>query len=408
MKIDRRRTASVVVLCAVLVISIVAIAPGTAGAYHDHDPWPTMDQSTTFQNYTMYTYGQGDANHHPGQEEIGIWYEIIVHGLPEDRESWLNQSVSVTPWVGACELQDLEGFFIDRRGDGTDNGTGGPGTNYALMYEEQISSVDTDVDNTTRGDAGVRQYRFFLQKDSAKAWKHWEFPLSSNGFDAEFVQGGRTKFWDVQQSEGNEDRKTFTFYNKDRVIVDYSGCYTNPPDPGWYRQTSLSEVYWRDQTETANEDPQEDAPGGVNYAPTTYADWYYICECSSYDDAVNTIGAPPEMNGSKVANPEEFRPVYTEGGDDTPTPTATATPTATRTPPEEGTPLPSPTPTATAAATDTPTATATPTATEAPMDTETPTQEPTTPTADNTQPGFGVVVAVLSLLAAALLARRRN
>ncbi len=68
--------------------------------------------------------------------------------------------------------------------------------------------------------------------------------------------------------------------------------------------------------------------------------------------------------------------------------------------------------TATATATATETATATATATEAPdteteaMDTET--EEPDTETTTTTTPGFGVAVALVALLAAALLAGRRE
>jgi Predicted solute binding protein len=66
---------------------------------------------------------------------------------------------------------------------------------------------------------------------------------------------------------------------------------------------------------------------------------------------------------------------------------------------------PTPTPTDTATATDTPTATATPTASP------TPTEPPTEMTEETTEgggPGFGAVIALVALLAAALLATRRD
>jgi len=77
------------------------------------------------------------------------------------------------------------------------------------------------------------------------------------------------------------------------------------------------------------------------------------------------------------------------------------------------TPVPSPTPTETPTPTPTPTSTPepTPTATPEPTPTATPepTEEPTpTPTTTTSGPGFGVVVAVIALLAAALLAARRR
>ena len=80
---------------------------------------------------------------------------------------------------------------------------------------------------------------------------------------------------------------------------------------------------------------------------------------------------------------------------DTPVPE----PTPTQTPEPTPTPTPSPTPE------PTPTDTAEPT----PTDTPEPTEEPTpTPTTTTTGPGFGVIVAVIALLAAALLAARRR
>jgi PGF-CTERM protein len=64
------------------------------------------------------------------------------------------------------------------------------------------------------------------------------------------------------------------------------------------------------------------------------------------------------------------------------------------------TPTPTPTPT------DEPTATPTPTPTEEPTEMSTPTDEPTTTSGDG--PGFTAVIALVALVAAALLAVRRN
>ena len=89
--------------------------------------------------------------------------------------------------------------------------------------------------------------------------------------------------------------------------------------------------------------------------------------------------------------------VVSEESTATPTATATATPTATATA--------TATPTATATATATPTATATE-APETDEPTDTATEEPDTTT--TTTPGFGVAVALVALLAAALLAGRRE
>ena len=104
---------------------------------------------------------------------------------------------------------------------------------------------------------------------------------------------------------------------------------------------------------------------------------------------------------------------------DTPTPTSTPAPTSTETPTPTPTPTETPTPalTQTATPTESPTATETPvpeptqTTTETPAETPTATDEPDdtpSPTPTEDQPGFGVVVALTALFAAALLGGRRR
>jgi hypothetical protein len=105
------------------------------------------------------------------------------------------------------------------------------------------------------------------------------------------------------------------------------------------------------------------------------------------------------VTGSAIEAGTRSATVELTATDPTPTPTATATPTPTSTP----TPVPSVTP---LPSTPTPTATATPTPT--PTTTATPTPTPTaTATADD-GPGPGLVGAVLAVLAAALVAVRRD
>ena len=88
----------------------------------------------------------------------------------------------------------------------------------------------------------------------------------------------------------------------------------------------------------------------------------------------------------------------------TPTPTPTATPTATPAPTATPTPAPAPTVTPTSSPESTATARLTPTAT--PTATPTPTPAPTPTEGDGA--GFGPVVAVLTLLAAAFVGRGRD
>jgi len=166
----------------------------------------------------------------------------------------------------------------------------------------------------------------------------------------------------------------------DQFVGHQTDCYGNPDEPGWYQ------LYSKINGTTYDGDHRE-FPGRSHY--------FYICECDSYDEAVETLGPPPSREGEVTL---------------TATATATAEPTPTRTPPSEGTPFPSPTPSPTSTATVEPTPTRT--------QTDTATAGPSTPTATDTPaawaantpasgPGFGIVVALATLLAAALLARRR-
>ena len=102
--------------------------------------------------------------------------------------------------------------------------------------------------------------------------------------------------------------------------------------------------------------------------------------------------------------------------DPTPTETETSTPTETETSTPTETETPTPTETETSTSTETETPTPTETETSTPTETETPTDGPTateTQTATPTEspgsngPGFGIALAVLSLIGASLLAARR-
>jgi len=112
---------------------------------------------------------------------------------------------------------------------------------------------------------------------------------------------------------------------------------------------------------------------------------------------VDTSGADPgtyriSVEGSNVEDGRASTTVTVAGSTAEPTPTPTATPTAT----------PEPTVTATTTATATPTATPEPTVTATTTATATP-----TPT-EGGGAGFGPAVALVALLAAALVARRRR
>ncbi|QLH84919.1 PGF-CTERM sorting domain-containing protein [Halosimplex pelagicum] len=92
----------------------------------------------------------------------------------------------------------------------------------------------------------------------------------------------------------------------------------------------------------------------------------------------------------------------------TPTPTPEPTPTATPSPTPEPTPTPTPTPEPTPTPTPEPTPTATATPTDAPSDGDDGGDTTPSPTTTGDGPGFGVVVSLIALLAAALIATRRR
>ncbi|WP_255152526.1 PGF-CTERM sorting domain-containing protein [Halorarius halobius] len=191
----------------------------------------------------------------------------------------------------------------------------------------------------------------------------------------------------------------------DQVVARQDGCVTNPSEPGWYRADGFISGSTKFDTRT-------------DYKIFAASQYTYVCDCESRQQAVETLGPPPNA----------------DGGTPTPTPasTATATPTATATAtPSGSTPTATPEPTATAGQA-TPTATAggnpddgrtarqtTPTATAAsnPDADRTATARrtaapretavPTTPTIAE-GPGFTAGLALVALLAAALVAVRRT
>lgn len=215
-----------------------------------------------------------------------------------------------------------------------------------------------------------------------------------------------------------------TYLDRDDQIVAYDkDCYQNPSDPGWYQFTG--------KINGTGED-------GSEVTVKVDSHYFYICDCSDRSEAESKLGPPPGSSAGSSGGNEA-------GAGATPTATATATPaassngdasTATATVTEaqqSGAATPEQTATRTAAPTDTPrpsggetstdTATATAAATdatarEASAGTATTTAEDgrapgrqaasgvgATPTyADGA--GFGVVVALLALLGAALLGQR--
>lgn len=414
---DPLSTGSILAWCVVLVVSITVAAPGLVGAaphtpehsHHTEDHGGYYSQNHLL-NYTIYLYSdstnpQAPANPHaPDANQVSKWLEIIIPigGIEDDRRAWVNVSRSFGFQAGACELDDLKFFGreVASEGNPPSNGTGGASAWQSGTYNEEDYDSLVDSVNLTK----LTTYRGF---QGTKAWKHYRIITEPHGghekwalTDAKenyFIQHTYLPFFSPKRAEDDTTRLEYNLTNWDRALVDQTNCYTNPSTPGWYRGVSYSESYFSD----SGDSPQTATPLESNNKTIGYSHWVYVCECESYDAAVSTIGAPPGWNFGDGGTPTP-----TDGG----TPTATAA-TATATP----TPTPTQTATATAAAGDmgataTPTPGATPTpsptATEGPG-TDTP-PRPSTPGGGTEQPGFGVAVALVALIGAMLLARRRS
>ena len=148
-----------------------------------------------------------------------------------------------------------------------------------------------------------------------------------------------------------------------------------------------------DVTDTVASDPRITTSGGsvtLDLSDEPEGTFRITLEGSDLEDATRTVTVRTGPRGTATPLPE-------------PTPTETPTPGPTETPTEAPTETPTPTPT------ETPT----PTPTETLMPTETPTEAPTetptpTPTTSTSTPGFGVAVTLVAIVAATLVALRRD
>jgi PGF-CTERM protein len=211
----------------------------------------------------------------------------------------------------------------------------------------------------------------------------------------------------------------------DQIVASQNGCYDNPSEPGWYRINGTI-------TGSTNGDTTTD------YKIRDLSNYFYICDCDSRAEAEETLGPAPNDEGSDGTGGDGGTDgdASTSTATDTATATATATPepsrgststaTATASPTDAETPTATVTATATATATVTasatgtpdevtPTATATPDAGPGARDTATaaqaratgqqPDNGARTPTIGD-GPGFGLLSALVGVVALALLVRR--
>ncbi|WP_276258707.1 PGF-CTERM sorting domain-containing protein [Haloglomus litoreum] len=211
----------------------------------------------------------------------------------------------------------------------------------------------------------------------------------------------------------------------DEVVAVQNECYTQPTEPGWYQINGFL---------------NGTGYNGNQFEVTLDSHYYYVCECGSEQEAREKLGPPPSESGSSDSSEATAtatataEPTATATPESTATATAEAAATATATPAATPTATAEPTATATveAAATATATATAEATATNAGGGSDdggqaggqdtggsaatgtatavgggNPGGAPATPTV-GAGPGFGAAAALAGLLAAALLALRRD
>lgn len=214
----------------------------------------------------------------------------------------------------------------------------------------------------------------------------------------------------------NEDSIVLDFYEEediagdseyinasDQLVSAQVGCYTNPDEPGWYRfRSAMNGTRWN----------------GEHDALTPNSHYFYVCDCSSEQEARETLGPPPSeqvdestatvtSTAARTATPDETATRSTESEETesgvTEKATVTRT-TAVETSRNDGTPIRD----ATGSATATRTTTAASTERSGrPATVRTSSDVPTTPTLAGGA-GFGAVASLAALLFAALFALRRR
>lgn len=179
----------------------------------------------------------------------------------------------------------------------------------------------------------------------------------------------------------------------DQIIGALQQCWGIPDQPGWYQMNQLVNG-------TVETDDGLERKG-------VYMESHYIwfCDCEDRDEAVSTLGPPPEREQYRWAGveswpepnnyPPQNTPTRTPTPTSTPTSTPDRTPTATSNPTSTFEQTTSPTRTGTQTRTSEVTPTVSPSSTET-ADVSTPTTEEirSSPT-DQGAPGFGLFISVI-------------
>jgi PGF-CTERM protein len=382
-----------VVLSTLLVVSIVgAVTFGSVVAEHPEDA-PDYTQES---NFTIWHVSQSD--HKPGDQQGSIRYSAAGEDAFRDQDA-------------------EEGVFID----------------YIIIDADWIDYSDCDVDNTAS---------FGIDRGNNN---------SGTQFDEDLVQHQK-------RADFRDDGITVEFYNwgdipedppymapEDAIVAEQGensasgACLQYTDEPGWYRIDGFLNGTVADNGR--NEQPSENAKDISTYVGST---WFYICDCESDEEAREELGQPPgetayggapddnETSGESTptATPEagaDGNETNETSGESTPTATPEAGADGNETTNEttgEGTPEETVTPGAGNETTNETTGEETPEETMTPETGNETVEEPAgnetgtdqapgqegemTPEADGGGPGFGPIVALVALLAAALVMVRRR
>ena len=346
-----------------LVVSIGAAGMISAertyedGYYANNDEYDQSEYEKTIQDSFI---GIPNGSHQPGNEDATFHSYVVPEGQIDEPFNVHHYSYRSTLPTADCGVENVEGAGIDRGNNRT-----GVSTDESLVnaYEEQRFTT------RDQGDPNDPPLQPRGNEVAPDGWDHRE------RLTFIFSQGEDSLSEPVRVNPDDE------------IIFGMRECNDFPDQEGWFRA-------WLYVNGTGIDSGNE-----VELFALT--NWIYICEdCENRTEARQKFGPP----GGEATSAEAPTPTATSGTSETATPDGTEA---------AGEPE-SPTPTSTVAGTDPPRDTeanepgdtAGPTETTAAVANGEPEGEDPTPSLGGGS-GFGVTIALLSLLAAGAIGRRR-
>ena len=199
-------------------------------------------------------------------------------------------------------------------------------------------------------------------------------------------------FYDKDDGLGSE---TVHLNKSDQIVAAQNGCYVMPSEPGWYQINSRING-------TTYKGNELDETGITSH-------YFYVCECANEKEAREKLGPPPSEGGDATSTPKS-----TDSGTSTPKSTdssGTSTPKSTdssTTGTSQSTASTTSQSTASTTGTGQSTTGTTGTASSATTTGGSNAQQATPSPSSGNGPGFGLIAAVLALVAVAALAVRER